>query len=296
MNKLSLAFAKTFAVALGLMIGALVVGCKSTTEPDSTTPVYDSEAAADLTATALGNQSGGLGMALGDSYELAMNGALPHSSIQSKGDAITSLKDSSYDPSTGWHTVTITKNITWNKVNITSDFIYQYQLIDTAHQFQAKWKKGLIDTIHVKFSGTRHRAVGERLIVDDAASGEWWMSGLANFTASPMFSGTYSRSGNDTLLTKDNSERTLNHTMTISFSNDTLIRLVQGSDKYFFLAGTATSVFHAETGKGIIIDRNTVITFNGDGTATLDVTRSKGGITDTFTVDVVVGIFKRFGK
>ena len=157
-------------------------------------------------------------------------------------------------------------------------------------------KKGFIDKINVVVSGAKNKKWGERLVVDDSVYGEWSITGLANFNASPIFTGSYTRIGVDSLLTKDNNERTLNHTMTISFSNDTLIRLIQGSDKYFFLDGTATSIYHAVTGKGIIIDRSTDITFNGDGTATLVVTRTKGGVTDTFTVDVVVGIFRRFGR
>ena len=150
MNKVTKAFATFFALALVLVIGALVVGCKgdTTTEPSSAT-TYDSEAAADMTATALGNQSGGLGMSLGDSYALATTGAIPHSSADSKGNPIMNV-DSSYDPTTGWHTLNITKNITWNNKSVSATFIYKYQLIDTTGAFQAKWKKGLINNINVE--------------------------------------------------------------------------------------------------------------------------------------------------
>jgi hypothetical protein len=296
MNKLTLAFAKTFAVALVIMISALVIGCKeSTTSEPSSATTYDSEAAADMTATALGNQSGGLGMSLGDSYALATTGSIPHSSMDSKGNPIMS-SDSSYDPSTGWHTLNITKNITWNNNSVSANFVYKYQLIDTTGAFQAKWKRGLIDKINVVVTGNKQKEFGERLDIDDSVNGAWMITGLANFNASPIFTGSYTRVGVDSLLTRDNNERTLNHTMTINFANDTLIRIMQGYDKYFFLDGTATSTYHAVTGKGITIDRSTIITFHGDGTATLDVTRTKDGVTDTFTVDVVVGIFKRFGR
>ena len=295
MNKLTLAFAKSFAVALTFATSALVIGCKdnTTSEPAGAT-TYDSEASADMTATALGNQSGGLGMSLGDSYALATTGAIPHTSVYSKSSPMSA--DSTYDPSTGWHTLNIVKNITWNNNSKSAAITYRYQLIDTLGGFQAKWKRGLIDKINVIVTGNKQKEFGERLDIDDSVNGAWTISGLANFNASPIFTGSYTRIGVDSLLTKNNSERTLNHTMTISFVNDTLIRLIQGYDKYFFLDGTATSVYHAVTGKGIVIDRNTTITFHGDGTATLDVTRTKDGVTDTFTVDVVVGIFKRFGR
>ncbi len=296
MNKLTLAFAKTFAVAIVIMISALVIGCKenSTSEPPGAT-TYDSEAAADMTATALGNESGGLGMSLGDSYALATTGSIPRMGTDAKGNPIMS-SDSAYNPSTGWHTINVTKNITWNNRSVMATFVYQYQLIDTAGQYQAKWKHGLIDKINVIVTGNKQKEFGERLDIDDSVSGAWSIIGLANFNANPIFSGSYTRTGVDSLLTKDNYERTLNHTMTISFANDSLKRLLQNNDKYFFLDGTANSTYHALAGKGELIDRSTVITFNGDGTATLDVTRTKDGVTDTFTVDVVVGIFKRFGR
>ena len=190
MNKLTLAFAKTFAAALTIMVSALVIGCKenTTSEPASAT-TYDSEAAADMTATALGNQSGGLGMTLGDSYALATSGSIPRSTISGSGPQIMS-SDSSYDPSTGWHTVNVTKNITWNNKSVTATFVYTYQLIDTNGQFDAKWKHGLTDKIIVNVLGYKHKAWGERLIVDDSVSGSWQITGLANFTAAPMFSGS----------------------------------------------------------------------------------------------------------
>src|SRR5450755_3914466 len=142
MNKLTLAFAKVFAVALVIMISALVIGCKenTTSEPQGATN-YDSEAAADMTATGLGNQSGGLGMSLGDSYALATTGSIPRMGTDAKGNPIMS-SDSAYNPSTGWHTVNVTKNIIWNNNSVMANFVYKYQLIDTTGAFQAKWKHG----------------------------------------------------------------------------------------------------------------------------------------------------------
>jgi len=294
------ASAVVFALAIGLMVSALVIGCKNTTEPLGSTSnepasmvAANSEATADMTATAIGNESGGLGMALGDSYHIATTGAV--SSIDYKGNPVAS-SNAQYDSTTGWHTITVTKNITWGNTNITSDFVYQYQFIDTAGKFEKNWKKGLIDITNFKFAGVRDKERGTRLDIDDTASGSWSITGLANFNASPLFSGSYSRNGADTLLTQKNNLRTINHTLTVTFTNDTLVRLLPNNDKYFFLAGTANSTFHAADGKGNTIDRTVAITYNGNGTATLDVTRTKDGVTDTFTVDVVVGIFDRWGK
>src|SRR2546430_11623793 len=156
-------------------------------------------------------------MALGESNAHATTGAITHASaFDGKGNGIASLNDSTYV--NGWHILKITKNISWNNNTIIANLIYQYKLLDTLGNPQPKWKKGLIDQIIVNYTGTRDRAVGERLIVDDSASGSWTISGLANFKASPIFTGSYSRSGADTLITEDNNNmRTLDHSLTVSF-------------------------------------------------------------------------------
>jgi hypothetical protein len=300
MNKVMKASAVVFALAVGLMVSALVVGCKSTTEPfgagsnePASMAANNSEATADMTATALGNQSGGLGMTLGDSYHLATTGTVGITDY--KGNSIAS-SNAIYDSTSGWHTLTVTKNITWGFSSITSDFVYQYQFIDTAGKYQREWKKGLISSMNFKFAGVRDRERGTRLDIDDTASGNWTITGLANFNTNPIFTGSYSRSGADTLLTEKNNLRTLSHNLNITFANDTLIRLLPNNDKYFFLSGSASSTFHAADNKGNTFDRVVALTYNGNGTATLDVTRTKDGVTDTFTVDVVVGIFDRWGR
>jgi len=293
------ASAVVFALAIGLMVSALVIGCKSSTEPGmgSNEPASmvasNSEATADMTATALGNQTGGMQMAMGDSYDLALTGQV--NGIDSKGNAIAS-NNVSYDSTTGWHTIIVTRNITWGNSTITSDFQYQYQYLNTGGQFVKTWHKDSVNVMNFKFAGVRDRERGTRVDIDDTASGNWTITGLANFSANPIVSGSYSRSGADTLLTQSNNLRALSHSFQHTFTNDTLVRLLANNDKFFFLKGTGSSTFHAADNKGNVIDRTVAITYNGDGTATLDVTRTKDGTTDTFTIDVVVGIFKRWGR
>lgn len=295
-NKLTKAFMMAFLMASGLVLTSmLMTGCKSSTEPTSQ-QTYDSEAAADLTATALGNQSGGLGVALGDSYNLASQGFIPRSGIVEKGGQILGV-DSTYDPSTGWHTISLNVSATGSNFDITKTYLYRYQMLDSTGAFVAKWKRGVVDTIHVQLAVTKNRTLGTRVSMNDTAGGAWTMSGLAHFADNPMFNGYYTRGGADTLFTPSNKNRSLVHSMTINFANDTLVRLVQGKDRYFFFAGTATSDLSATTGKGVSFTRHTDITFNGDGTATLVITRTSGdGTTDTVTVDVVVGIFRKWGR
>jgi len=293
------ASAVVFALALGLMVSALVIGCKSSTEPiagynePASMVAANSEATADMTATALGNQTGGMQMAMEDSYDLALSGQV--SSVDSKGNVINTLS-ATYDSTTGWHTIIVTRNIAWGNSTITSDFQYQYQYLNTAGGFVKNWHKDSVDVMSFKFAGVRDRERGTRVDLDDTASGNWTITGLANFNANPLVSGSYSSSGADTLFTQNNNLRALSHSFQHTITNDTLIRVLPNQDKYFFLKGTGSSTFHASDNKGNIIDRTVAITYNGDGTATLDVTRTKDGTTTTFTVDVWRGVFLRWGR
>ena len=76
----------------------------------------------------------------------------------------------------------------------------------------------------------------------------------------------------------------------VNFVNDTIVK---DADGYTRLQGPATSHFEALTPKGYTIIRDTKIQFNGDGPATLEITRTSGdGTVDTYTIDVKVGKFK----
>ena len=83
MNKVSKTFAKTFILALAIMFGALVIGCKGTTEPAGNQQ-YDSEAAADLHATALGTESGGAGVNFADVKSLTEAGTISGTAFDPK--------------------------------------------------------------------------------------------------------------------------------------------------------------------------------------------------------------------
>lgn len=291
MNKLSLAFAKTFVIALGLMIGALVVGCKSTTEPTST-QVYDSEAAADMQASALGTDAGGAGVNFGDSRALIENGDI--SSIIQNGKGNSSMsKTKTFDSASKQYTVVINRAASKNNFSFSADIIYKYTFYDASGNKMDSWKKGVTDKISID-SVIKNRSVskGDRLDATDAAVGSWTISNILSGT--PILNGSYTRNGSITFHTVNNGDRTMTFSLAVVFDND---QIVKDSDNYTHLLGHATSDFNATTAKGYKIERKSDITFNGDGTATLVVTRTSGdGSTDTFTIDAKVGIFKHFGK
>ncbi|MDP4221234.1 MAG: hypothetical protein Q8916_02990 [Bacteroidota bacterium] len=290
MNKLTKGFAAIFALALLLVAGALVTGCKSTSEPVADQEV-DSRAAADITAASLGTESGGAGVNFADVNALAngkeLSGIIPNKSGPMSANA-------SYNDTTGMHTVTVDRSGSAGKYSFSTTILYQYIYFDASGKFMKTFQSGVTDSIWVSFSKQRSRDAGDRVDVDDTASGTWTVSKLTS--TQPLFNGTFSRSGTDTFHTLENGDRTFTHAFTITFINDSLVT-DKDDRKHVYLQGPATSHFTATTPKGYTITRDTKIEFNGDGTAFLDVTRTSGdGTVDSYTIDVKVGVWKWKGK
>ncbi|MEP7235272.1 MAG: hypothetical protein ABI778_08250 [Ignavibacteriota bacterium] len=291
MNKLPKVFATFFAVAVALMIGALVVGCKNTSEPTSSQQ-YDSEAAADLHATALGTESGGAGVSFADVQSLTKNGTISGTMVDPKSNTPSS-RDTSFDPVTKLHTLVITRGNSFGKYSFSALITYNYTFFDAAGKAMDKFTQGTTEKIVIAVAKSRSKDLGDRVDVDDTASGYWTITNI--IAGTPIVNGTFSRSGTDVFHTAANGDRTFTHSFTISFSNDTLVK--DNDNNHVYLSGPATSHFEATTPKGYNVVRDTKITFNGDGTAALEITRTSGdGTVDTFTIDVKVGYFKRFGK
>ncbi len=292
MNKLSIAFAKTFAIASAMMVSTLVIGCKENTTEPAGNQEYDSQAAADLQASALGTESGGAGVSFADVNSLSQSGFIAGTMFDSKGSSPMS-RDTSFDPVTKLHTLIITRTGSQGKFSFNSLITYQYTFYDVSGAPMDKYIKGTTDKITVSVAKQKSKDFGDRLDVDDTASGSWTITNI--ISGIPILNGSFLRSGTDIFHTVANGDRTFTHSFTINFMADTLVR---DADKgHVYLKGPASSHFTATTPKGYIITRDTKITFNGDGTAILEVTRTSGdGTVDTYTIDVKVGIFKRFGK
>lgn len=290
-NKLSKAFLTAFLMATGLMLTSLLMtGCKSSTEPTSAQE-YDSQVAMDLTATSLGTESGGAGVNFSDAQGLIDQGSIPDLIGFSKG-GIPLRHTTSYDSTTGLHTDSITRMMAWGNFDFSATIVYKYTFRDVNGNFMQKFVKGTTNSIVFSVSKQRSFDKGERVDVDDTAFGSWTLSNLVSGPA--ILDGSYSRSGTDVFHTAANGDRTFTHSMTINFLSDTLVK---ASDKHCYLAGPGTSHFEATTPKGYHVVRDTKITFNGDGTATLEVTRTSGdGTVDTYTIDTKVGRFKKFGR
>jgi hypothetical protein len=283
---------KSASMLLLVLAFTFVVGCKSSTEPQSTQE-YDSEAAADMQATAVGTDAGGAGVNFLDAHSLMTGGDIPDAAFDSKG-ATPQTKTKSFDSVTKLYTVVITREGSKNNFSFSADVIYTYTFYDAAGVAMNKFVKGQTDKIVMNVSKQRAVSKGDRLDATDSANGSWTITNI--ISGVPILNGNYARNGSVTFHTEKNGDKSMTHSLSMQFLGDTLIRQDNGNDKYAYLKGPATSHFEATTAKGVHIIRDTKITFNGDGTATLEVTRTSGdGTVDTYTIDVKVGKWLRKG-
>jgi hypothetical protein len=286
----------TKALVLLLLAGAsfFMASCKdNSTEPEYVQE-YDSEAAADMNASAMGTDAGGAGVGFDDAYTLAMDGNIPMSTSDGKSATPqTRIKD--FDPITKLHTLTITRSKETDKFKFDADITYKYTFFDASGNAMDSLKKGLTDKIVMTMSKERTGSKGERIDVTDNASGAWTITNI--LSGIPILDGTYNRDGNIIFHTQNNGDRTMTYSLAVDFDNDKIIRKDDGNGKYTYLEGPATSHFEATTSNGRSVIRDTKITFHGDGYATLEVTRTSGdGSVDTYSVDVKVGKWLKKGR
>ncbi len=292
--KLNQSNPKMWAAALAFVTLGGLASCQSSTAPTETPSqqAYDSQAAADVTATAIGAKTDGAGAILTDALSIGKGGSV--SSAQELGKDSPQSRDSSYDPITKLHTITFTRSASANGFSFNGQHVYTYTFYDTTGAPMAHYQKGVTDKLVIGEKGG-HTATTPRAAIIDSSNGSWTITGLASTTGDPVLNGTFKRAGQTTLNTAWNPGRVITHTFTINYTNDTMKRdLIDG---YVYLIGTGNSSFTAVGPKGGTFTRTVQITFNADATATLLVTRTTGdGSVDTFTIDVKQGFWLRDGR
>lgn len=285
---------KAFVLLLLAASSFLVSSCKdNSTEPEYVQE-YDSEAAADMNASAFGTDAGGAGVGFDDAYTLAMDGNIPMSTSDGKS-ATPQTRVKTFDPITKLHTLVISRERSNDKFEFKADITYKYTFFDASGNVMDSLKKGTTDKIVITMTKDRTGSKGERIDVTDNASGAWTITGI--LSGVPILDGTYNRDGNIVFHTQNNGDRTMTYALSVDFDNDKIVRKDDGNGKYAYLEGPATSHFEASSSNGRSVVRDTKITFHGDGYATLEVTRTSGdGSVDTYSVDVKVGKWLKKGR
>jgi hypothetical protein len=241
--------------------------------------------AADVSATSIGTESGGAGVAFLDALTLAegkdIQGAIVKGGVPQSDDTI--------------HTATVTRSKNKNGYGYSGSWTHTWIFRMADGTAMPHFVKGVTNEVDITTKG-QHDITTPRLHVADSSNGSWAITNLIAQPNAATLNGAFTRAGG---TVNSASGKTRSHTYTISFTNDLLIRTYDDElkDTVVYLQGNANSDFQAVGFKGQTFERKVDIVFNGDGTATLTVTRTSGnGKTDTFTIDVKKGIWLRDGK
>jgi hypothetical protein len=275
------------AFALGtssMMLG----GCKEATSPSSgessmpdAVQAANSRDAADVLATSMGTQSGGSGMIFSDAMTLAKGQPIPDANVISSNSDTTTV-----------HVATVTRTYAMNGYTYSGTWTHTWTFFDANGNPMPHFIKGTTDKVAISSHG-QHTVSTPRVSVADSSNGSWTVSNLIAEPDSATLNGTLTRAGETTRL---ESGKTFTHTFTINWTNDILVKVFDPiiDENVTFLLGNASSDFKAVGFRDSSFERQVSIVFNGDGTATLTVTRISGdGKTDTFTIDVERGIWLR---
>jgi len=280
------------SIALAAVGMLMLASCKQNVEPESEAGFSDavqmdiSRDAADVSATSVGTESGGAGVAFLDALTLAEGKDIQGASV--KGGAPQS------DDTIHTATVERSKN-KGNGYGYSGSWTHTWIFRDINGAAMPHFVKGVTNEIDISTKG-QHDITTPRLHVADSSNGSWAITNLIAQPNAATLNGSFTRAGR---TVNSASGKTRSHTYTINFTNDLLIRTYDDElkDTVVYLQGNANSDFKAVGFKGQTFERKVDIVFNGDGTATLTVTRTSGnGKTDTFTIDVKKGIWLRDGK
>ncbi|HEY6171694.1 MAG TPA: hypothetical protein VIX80_05495, partial [Candidatus Kapabacteria bacterium] len=140
----------TKALVLLLLAGAslFISSCKdNSTEPEYIQE-YDSEAAADMNASALGTDAGGAGVGFEDSYTLMTEGNIAASSFDGK---VSTPQDrlKEFDPITKVHKLTIDRHKENDKFKFDAIIIYTYAFFDKSGNKMDSLIKSQTDRIEI---------------------------------------------------------------------------------------------------------------------------------------------------
>ena len=279
-----LGFYKIMNKVISLFLAAslfILAGC----EKDETTQSIDertnSEASADVMATTIGQETGGAGVIAQDASNLAEGFSFSNGTI-AKDSKVLSM-DSTYDPTTKTHTVTLLRNKSFGEFSYNALITYNY-IFFTGPVATPGFTKGVTDEISILVNG-KHQVNTPRINTDDSSHVEFLGTGMAAGGVPPTLNGTYWRGGTHT-ITKALQGKVITVDQTITFTNCELRR---PTDSTVSITGVATGNYNATGGGGGAVSRSTVATFNGDGTATLAMTRTNQGGTDSCLIDVKTG-------
>jgi hypothetical protein len=283
-----LQYLRTYIIvaALGLALGSCAQNTAPTATDEAAQPAAvqaeNSETAADVTAAAVGTESGGAGEAFLDALTLAHGGAIDGAVIKSAGPLSNDTL----------HVVTVTRTKTTKKVTASTTWTHTWIYYDANGVAMPNFVKGVTDKVMLS-SYAQRSLTNPKITMQDSARGNWVISQLIAHPDSVVLNGTFTRFAENTHLKNG---KTMRHEFTINFTNDILAKgLDKDEDEVVaYLLGSANSDLKVSKYDGKSFERQVAIAFHGDGTATLTITRiSADGKVDIITVDARKGLWLR---
>lgn len=241
----------------------------------------NSRDAADVIAASVGTSTGGAGMVFSDAMTLAHGDVIPDANVLSSPSDTTTV-----------HVATVTRTFNKNGYSFSGTWTHTWTYYDINGNAMPKFIKGTTNSVTITTHG-QHTVSTNRVNLADSSNGTWTVSNLIAEPDSATLNGTLTRAGETTKLLNGSS---FTHTFTMNWTNDILVKVYDSwmAEDVSFLLGTGNSDFKAVGFKDSSFERQVSIVYNGDGTATLTITRTSGdGKTDTFTIDVRYGIWLR---
>lgn len=236
-----------------LLSGLLVVGCDQTSDPDGSDGEALDEDVAVAVAGALSEEAGGVADQMEDLAFIASSAGLQFAAPADGGLAklgSTGSADTVYDELTGWWTATISRSRSSFMGLFESDFqrVYQYQFLNSTGQPQRAYitqtATGADTAYVIKFkvvSGSGYHRSPIRVHYLESLTADWVITN-AN-TPVLVINGTSSRSGRDTLTTRE-AVRTHVNTMNTTLTDVTKPRYRLGATRDD-IQGTISGTYEA---------------------------------------------------
>jgi len=249
---------KTFKLSIALFLLLGIFSCK---KDNSASVSLTSDQAADMAASGLSSNSGGVASMTDD---ISANAA----TFSSTGQSVNSIGMATVHQACG---TTVTDSSTRSGTNSSVTFNYFIKYSHTLNCNSNEQPDNLVNVLNYDGSFSN-----PRISTTATGSANATIAGLTQTASNFVINGEYKRAG--TFESKVGNKATGNSNLDITLTNVTLSKpgraIVSGSGT-FTLSGVAGKVTYNYTG---------TITFNGDGTATLNVT---GG--SSYTVNLGSG-------
>jgi hypothetical protein len=249
---------KTFKLSIALFLLLGIFSCK---KDNSASVSLTSDQAADMAASGLSSNSGGVASMTDD---ISANAA----TFSSTGQSVNSIGMATVHQACG---TTVTDSTTRSGTNSSVTFNYFIKYSHTLNCNSDEQPDNLVNVLNYDGSFSN-----PRISTTATGSANATIAGLTQTASNFVINGEYKRAG--TFESKVGNKATGNSNLDITLTNVTLSKpgraIVSGSGT-FTLSGVAGKVTYNYTG---------TITFNGDGTATLNVT---GG--SSYTVNLGSG-------